>query len=136
MKIYFSGSIRGGREHAEWYDFIVKELVRYGEVISEFVADKSLTSYGSPNMTDKEIYDRDISYIMESDIIIADVSVPSLGVGYEIAYAEKLNKKVFCIYYQTEDKRVSAMITGNPNCKVFPYKTKEDILKVLENIFN
>ncbi|MFA6514908.1 MAG: nucleoside 2-deoxyribosyltransferase [Candidatus Paceibacterota bacterium] len=135
MKIYFSGSIRGGREHAEWYDFIVKELVKYGEVISEFVADKSLTSYGSPNMTDKEIYNRDISYIMESDIIIADVSVPSLGVGYEIAYAEKLNKNIFCLYNKKEDKKVSAMIAGNSNCKVSHYSNKEEVLDILKNIF-
>jgi len=135
MKIYFSGSIRGGREHAEWYDFIVKQLAEYGEVISEFVADKSLTSYGSPNMTDKEIYNRDISFIKESDILIADVSVPSLGVGYEIAYAEKLNKKIFCLYNQKEDKKVSAMISGGPSCKVFYYKNKKELSEIIKNIF-
>lgn len=104
-------------------------------MISEFVADKSLTSYGSPNMTDKEIYDRDISYIMESDIIIADVSVPSLGVGYEIAYAEKLNKNIFCLYHKTDDKKVSAMISGGPNCKVFIYNSEEEIKIILKDIF-
>lgn len=136
MKIYFSGSIRGGRENAKWYDFIVKELSGYGEVISEFVADKSLTSYGSPNMTEEEIYDRDVSLVEESDIFIADVTIPSLGVGYEIAYAEKLDKKIYCLYYQTEDKKVSAMITGNPNCKVFYYQNKDDISEILRKIFN
>jgi 2'-deoxynucleoside 5'-phosphate N-hydrolase len=135
MKIYFSGSIRGGREHVKWYDIIVKQLSAYGEVLSEFVADKSLTSYGSPNMTDKEIYNRDISFIEESDIIIADVSVPSLGVGYEIAYAEKLNKKIFCLYYQTDGKKVSAMISGGPNCKVFYYNNENELKNILKDIF-
>lgn len=135
MKIYFSGSIRGGREHDEWYSFIVKELSLFGEVISEFVADKSLTSYGSLNMTDKEIYERDISFINECDIFIADITVPSLGVGYEIAYAEKLNKDIYCFYHHVEGKRVSAMILGCPNCKVFPYSNKEEILEKIKEIF-
>jgi len=135
MKIYFSGSIRGGREYAKWYDFIVKQLSGYGEVLSEFVADKTLTSYGNPNMTDQEIYNRDISLIGESDIVIADVSIPSLGVGYEIAYAEKLGKRIYCLYNQIEDKKVSAMISGGPNCKVLYYNNEDDIKKILKDIF-
>ncbi len=135
MKIYFSGSIRGGRDHAEWYDFIVESLKEYGRVNSEFVADKSLTSYGHIDLKDKDIYERDLELIKESEIVIADVTVPSLGVGYEIAYAEKLNKKIFCIYHQIEDKRISAMIAGSPHLKVFPYSTKEEILKILKEIF-
>jgi nucleoside 2-deoxyribosyltransferase len=135
MKIYFSGSIRGGRDHIRWYDFIVKELSKYGEVVSEFVADKSLTSYGSLDMTDKEIYNRDINLIKDSDVFIADVTIPSLGVGYEIAYAEKLNKKIFCLYYQEEGKKISAMISGSPFLKVFSYKSENEISDILKNIF-
>lgn len=135
MKIYFSGSIRGGRDHADFYSLIVQELGKFGEVVSEFVADKSLTSYGSPNMTDEEIYNRDISMISSSDVIIADVTIPSLGVGYELAYAEKLNKKIFCLYHYIEDKKVSAMIAGNKNFTVFSYKNREDILDIFKKIF-
>jgi nucleoside 2-deoxyribosyltransferase len=136
MKIYFSGSIRGGREHAEWYDFIVKSLSNYGKVNSEFVADKDLTSYGNINLSDEQIYQRDIDLIKESEIVIADVTVPSLGVGYELAYAEKLNKKIFCLYHHVEGKRISAMIAGDSNFIVLPYSNIEDITKILKNIFN
>ena len=87
-------------------------------------------------MTEEEIYNRDVSFVKESDILIADVTVPSLGVGYEIAYAEKLNKKIYCLYYQIEDKKISAMITGNQNCKVFYYKNEDDISDILKKIFN
>lgn len=135
MKIYFSGSIRGGREHDEFYRLIISEISKFGEVISEFVGDKSLTSYGTLDMTNEDIYSRDISLIKDADIVIADVTVPSLGVGYEIAYAERMNKKIFCLYNQIEDKRVSAMIAGNPNCNVFVYKNKEEIAETVKNIF-
>jgi len=135
MKIYFSGSIRGGREHIEWYNFIIRELSLYGEVLTEFVADKSLSSYGTLNMTDKEIYDRDISLIKEAEIIVADVTIPSLGVGYEIAFAEKLNKNIFCLYHKTDDKKVSAMISGDSNLNFFNYQSKEDISEIMKSIF-
>jgi nucleoside 2-deoxyribosyltransferase len=135
MKIYFSGSIRGGREHAEWYNFIVKNLSNFGEINSEFVADKNLTSYGNIELSDSEIYQRDIDLINESEIVISDITIPSLGVGYELAYAEKLNKKIFCLYHHIEGKRVSAMIVGNKNFKVFPYENKEDILEIFKKIF-
>lgn len=135
MKIYFSGSIRGGREHKEWYEYIVGHLSNYGEVLSEFVADKNLTSYGTLKLTDQEIYNRDIGLINQADIIVADVTVTSLGVGYEIGYAEKLNKKIYCLYHQVPEKRLSAMISGNPSCKVYIYETRENIDNIIEDIF-
>lgn len=136
MKIYFSGSIRGGRDHQVWYAHIVAELQKYGEVLSRFIADKDLTSYGSKNMTDEEIYTRDISLIEESDVIVADITTPSLGVGYEIAYAENIHKKIFCLYQNIENKKPSAMITGNMHCVVFSYTSEEDISLIIKNIFN
>lgn len=135
MKIYFSGSIRGGRDNQEYYEIVVKELSLYGEVLTEFIADKSLTSYGTLNMTDKEIYERDISFINNSDVLVAEVTTPSLGVGYEIAYAEKINKKIFCLYYQVDDKKTSSMISGNPNCKILSYRTKEELPEIIKSIF-
>lgn len=136
MKIYFSGSIRGGRDHQAWYDFIVKQISLYGDVLSEFVADKSLTSYGTTNMTDEEIYNRDVRLIEESDVVIADVTNPSLGVGYEIAYAEKINKKIYCLYLKVEGKKVSAMIVGNKNCEIYPYISESEIEEIIKNIFS
>lgn len=135
MKIYFSGSIKGGREHQEWYGYIIGYLQKYGEVLTEFVADKSLTSYGTVGMTEKEIYDRDVDLIQKSDIIVADVTVPSLGVGYEIGYAEKLSKKIYCLYHEVPGKRVSSMIIGNPNCKIYKYETNGDLEKTITEIF-
>lgn len=135
MKIYFSGSIKGGRDHQEWYEYIVLLLQSRGEVLTEFVSDKNLTSYGTVGMTDKEIYDRDVALIIESDIMIADITTPSLGVGYEISYAENLNKRICCLYHSTPGKRVSSMIVGNSKFEIFPYETREDINKILDNIF-
>lgn len=134
MKIYFSGSITGGREHQAYYDVIIDELKKYGEVLSEFVGDKTLTSYGSPDMTPNEIYTRDTNMIQDCDIVFADITTPSTGVGYEIAYAEKLHKPVYCVYLITENKKPSSMITGNRYCKTVPYTTMTDIPELVSSL--
>ena len=45
--------------------------------------------------SDVEIHDRDMNWITQSDIFVAEVSNPSLGVGYEISAAISLNKKIY-----------------------------------------
>ena len=54
MKIYFSGSIRGGRDDAEIYRQIIDYLQNFGEVLTEHVGDNSLHSLGESQIDDKE----------------------------------------------------------------------------------
>ena len=46
LRIYFAGSIRGGRGDAQLYMKIVKILQNYGTVLTEHVADPSLEAFG------------------------------------------------------------------------------------------
>lgn len=46
LKIYFAGSIRGGREDVQLYAKIVRLLQRYGTVLTEHVADTALLESG------------------------------------------------------------------------------------------
>ena len=127
--------LRGGRERVELYEFIIKTTALYGEVLTEHVGSKDLSSFGEKKRSDEEIFQRDISWIDEADMVLADVSSPSLGVVYEIAYAESKGKKIVCLYEEQEGKRFSAMIAGNSHCEIYKYKTKEDVVQIIENIF-
>ena len=73
MKIYFSGSIRGGREDADIYRQIIDYLQNFGQVLTEHIGDSSLDSSGESKIDDQKIHDRDIELLLESDIIIAEV---------------------------------------------------------------
>ena len=42
MKIYFAGSIRGGRDEEENYLKIIKHLAKYGDVLTEHVGLKDI----------------------------------------------------------------------------------------------
>lgn len=131
MKIYFSGSIRGGRDDQKIYHAIINFLKERGEVLTEFVGDSTLTYKGS-NLPSEEIYNRDVSLIDKSDIVVAEVSTPSLGVGYEVAYAEAKQVPVICLYRPQEDKTLSAMVAGNPYFKLFRYNNIEEVQQILE----
>ena len=130
-KIYFCGSIRGGRELATIYNDLVKFLHRYGEVLTEHVADKSVVSSETGMFTDNEIYERDRKWLEESDFVVAEVTIPSLGVGFEIGYAVKLKKPVLCLYYKEAHHNLSAMISGCPDIEVINYQQVPELDKPL-----
>jgi len=114
MKIYFAGSIRGGRNEEETYFKIIDYLNNFGEVLTEHVGYKNVEK-SEINHSDAYIFERDVSWLKSSDVMIADVTVPSLGVGYEIGFAETLNIPILCLYKPKKNKLLSAMITGNKN---------------------
>ena len=127
MKIYFSGSIRGGRNDVHIYQEIISYLKQFGEVLTEHVGDDSLKSIGEVKKDNKSIHDRDLELLQESDIVVAEVTNPSLGVGYEIAKAIEYQKKVLCIYRKIDNKEISAMILGSNDLICIEYNNLESL---------
>ncbi len=125
-KIYFAASIRGGRERAEVYQEICYLLMRYGTVLTEHVADKALSGDGEER-DESFIFTRDKRWILEADYIVAEVTNPSLGVGWEIAYAESIGKHILCLYFSDAEKKLSAMIAGNPWLTICRYETLQEV---------
>jgi len=121
MKIYFAGSIRGGRDDVEHYKKIIIFLNDYGEVMTEHIGDKDITVKGETESSDKYIHDRDLKWLRNSDVIIAEVTTPSLGVGYEIGIAVKENIPVIALFRNNAEKRLSAMIKGCDSINVIEY---------------
>ncbi|MBS3170612.1 nucleoside 2-deoxyribosyltransferase [Candidatus Woesearchaeota archaeon] len=135
MKIYFAGSIRGGRDDKELYLQLIQHLTQYGQVLTEHVGNGNLTEFGEDGPSDEWIYNRDMDWVRQSDVVIAEVSTPSLGVGYEIGKAEDMNKKMLCLYREQQNKRLSAMIRGNSNVKIARYETFEDAISHIDSFF-
>jgi nucleoside 2-deoxyribosyltransferase len=132
MNIYFAGSIRGGRDDADFQGEIVRLLSRYGEVATEHIGKKELTDSGE-NLSDEEIYERDMGWLAQADVVVAEVTTPFLGVGYEVARAETMEKPVLCLYRPEAGRRLSAMLAGNANIRVEAYETLEDLAETLDN---
>ena len=89
MKIYFAGAIRGGRKDAEFYFNIIHYLEQFGIVLTEHVGSTELSEKGEISIIDNDIFQRDLKWLQSADVLVAEVSTPSLGVGYELGISEK-----------------------------------------------
>lgn len=126
MKIYFAGSIRGGRDYAKTYYDLISYIEQHATVLTEHIRHEDLTTRGEENLPDPEIYARDMRWLNESDAIIAEVSAPSLGVGYELGRAEDMGKPILCLFDASGANRLSAMLSGNPAMNVVCYQNLDE----------
>ena len=123
MKIYFAGSIRGGRRDKQKYFELIKFLSTQAEVLTEHVGLESLGDSGETDLHDDAIYQRDLEWLSSADAVVAEVTTPSLGVGYEIGIAEKRGKPILCLFDESRaGYRLSAMLSGNENLQVSRYQ--------------
>lgn len=132
-KVYFAGSIRGGRTDADLYKRIIKYIQQEHIVLTEHVGDLSLSKTEGLKDRDVAIYEQDTAWLRESDFVIAECTTPSLGVGYELAYAEAHGIPVH-IFYNKSRANLSAMLTGDKYFQIHPYHNEEDIYPLLDSI--
>lgn len=134
-KIYFAGSIRGGRVDASLYQRMIEYIQRTDIVLTEHVGRPELNLLEQGRDKDHDIYDQDTGWLRESDIVVAECTCPSLGVGYELAFAEKLG--IPChIFYDRTKCQLSAMLTGNPYFQIHPYEDEKEIFETLDIVIH
>jgi nucleoside 2-deoxyribosyltransferase len=131
MNIYFAGSIRGGRNDVELYHKIIAYLQTKGTVLTEHVGHDDISAFGENGSTDREIYQRDMAWLNSANVVVAEVTQPSLGVGFEIANAVAFGKKVFCLYHKRDGIRLSPMIAGCNDVQVVEYGAYDEVEKHL-----
>lgn len=132
MKIYFCGAILGGRQNAAIYPVIVDHLESAGhDVLTKHVARPDVLASESA-VTAREVYERDMAWLAESEAVVAEVTTPSLGVGYEIAVALSSRKLTLCLYRQ--GAAVTKLLTGNtsPGLTVTPYASVPELLAIVD----
>jgi nucleoside 2-deoxyribosyltransferase len=129
--IYFAGSIRGGRKDAEIYRELIDDLKKYGAVLTEHIGSDEV----SFDLSDRHIHDRDMDWLTNADILVAEVSTPSLGVGYEIGRAVATGKPVVCLYRKTNNSLLSAMIAGSPSLDVHEYSSVKEAAEIFSKLF-
>lgn len=135
LKIYFAGSISGGRADVALYRDLIEYLKNYGSVLTEFIGNDKIGVMGEEYVSDMEIHDRDVNWLFEADVLLAEVSTPSLGVGYEIGRAFEKGKKILCLYRRQEGKRLSAMIAGNHLIHKGVYGSLDEAKSIIKRFF-
>jgi hypothetical protein len=132
--IYFAGSIRGGRSDRAMYAEIIRLLQSYGRVLTEHIADESLSDHGE-DLSDTEIHDRDMDWLRAASYVVAEVTTPSLGVGYEIGRAVEMKIPVLSLFRSQDGKKVSAMVAGCGDIRMREYKDISDLPRIFDEFF-
>ena len=136
MNIYFACSITGGREFEPVYQAIMAALLADGHTIpTAHLADSSVVALEAI-VSPRAVYERDIAWIEACEALVAEVSTPSHGVGYEVAYALSLGKPVLCLYQA--GRPVSKMLSGNSHAliQVKPYRDTQDAIAILRSFLS
>jgi hypothetical protein len=136
MNIYFACSITGGRNFESVYQAIIAALLADGHSVpTAHLADsgvKALEAIVSP----REVYERDAEWIRDCEALVAEVSTPSHGVGYEIAFALSIGKPVLCTYQESQP--ISKMLSGNshPCIQVKPYGNSDEAIEIIRSFLS
>lgn len=133
MKIYVSGSIYGGRQKIETYRTMINALELYGEVCDKQIIDEDVLKK-EEYQDDETIFNILVEDLKTADLVFAEVTVPSLGVGYELGFADQLGKKIVAIYDLNMIDKVSTMIRGNKKIKLIGYHNISEIVDSLDEI--
>ena len=131
MNVYFACSITGGRQDELVYQRLVATLQEYGHHVPTALLASPEVIPMEGVVTPEDVYARDVTWIKKCDFLLAEVSTPSHGVGYEIGFALSIGKRVLCLHRQ--DCKVSKMILGNPHPQltVRSYLTTEHAVNML-----
>lgn len=130
LRIYFCGSIRGGRQDAQLYNDLIGFMKNFGNVLTEHIGRTDLVD--ERETPPSQVHERDLTWLRSADLVIAEVSTPSLGVGYELGRAVEMGKPILCLFRKQEGKSLSAMISGSPGIVTLEYENVEEAKRRIE----
>ena len=136
MRIYFGFTVAGDRSAVMAARTIVGilEEMRHEVLTRHLVEDSAWEADRS--ITPKEVYLRDMNWLEQCDMFIAEVSGSSFGLGFETGYLLGATaKKVVLFYRRDVESRISLLITGitHPNCRLVPYSDLNEVAVWIRN---
>jgi nucleoside 2-deoxyribosyltransferase len=130
MKIYFGFTVAGDRSSLE----TARSMVRCLEGLGHEVLTRHLVSDDARAadrlLGPRMVYERDMAWLEECDLFIAEVSGSSFGLGFETGYLLGATQNEVILFYNLNvTEKISLLITGNthPNCTLVPYSSLTEV---------
>ena len=135
MIIYCAGPIRGDITYQKSYINMIDFIESEGHTVLAEFSEKFSSALP---LTDKQTYKRDLKWIDGSKLMIAEISGPSLGVGFEIAYAIFQRKLPVLAVCNSSVQYISAMISGcdSPLLTVRKYRDDDEMKRIITNFIS
>ena len=136
MKIYFGFTVAGDRSSMEEARKIVELVVQMGHEVltSHLLRDDAWEA--DRLITPQEVYRRDMRWLEQCDLFMAEVSGSSFGVGFETGYLLGATTKNVVLFYRRDaERKISLLITGiaHPRCTLMPYSDLDEVENWVRN---
>jgi nucleoside 2-deoxyribosyltransferase len=137
MRIYLACTVRGDRGAVEGLRALVAALESSGHtILTKHLLDDNVDTAESA-LTERQVYERDIEWLEACDVLIADASGSSFGVGFEVGYVlgrtDRTDQRVVLLYRADRRDKVSRLIVGNahPRCEVIAYDSPSQLSRAV-----
>ncbi len=140
MRIYLGCTVRGDRGTLDVVRYLARRLTEAGHEILTMHLLQDDVEGAERARTDQEIYARDLAWVESCDILVAEASGSSYGVGYEVGYllgrSPQSGQRAYVFYRRARHEAISRLISGlhHPYARVFPYDTIDDVDAALREI--
>lgn len=138
MNIYLACTVRGDRGALGVARALADALEGMGHhIITRHLLEDDVDRAESA-LTERQVFERDIEWLHAADVVIAEASGSSYGVGFEVGYvlgrSDASGQRVLLLYDSVRRPLVSRLISGNvhPNCTTYPYRDGEDLLRFVD----
>ena len=133
MRIYLACTVRGDRGTVSAARYIHDCLVRLGhEVLTAHLLRDDVESVEG-RLCDVDVFTRDLEWLTHADVVVAEASGSSYGVGFEVGFvlgrAAQTGQRVLVLYQAARRGQVSRLISGlsDPRASVLAYESLSDI---------
>ena len=138
MRIYLACTVRGDRGGVEAGRAIARRLQQRGhDVLTTHLLAEDVDATES-TLTERQVFDRDIAWLSSCDLLVAEASGSSYGVGFEVGYvlgrAPQTGQRVLLVYDRARRGTISRLITGNRDgaCATFGYGSIEELMAFID----
>jgi nucleoside 2-deoxyribosyltransferase-like protein len=133
MNIYLACTVRGDRGGVLAGRAICERLEHHGHNVltKHLLADD--VEVAESQIAEHEVFRRDMEWLTACDVLVAEASGSSYGVGFEVGYvlgrARTSGQRVVLLYDAARHAKVSRLITGNHDaaCTTFGYRSIEEL---------
>lgn len=152
MTIYLACTVRGDRGGVAAGRAICARLEHHGHDVQTKHLLRDDVEAAESQLTEREIFERDLDWLSRCDVLVAEASGSSYGVGFEVGYvlgrahrqtqgvvshsnsAAHTGQRVVLLYNTERRHAVSRLITGNcdGNCTTFGYSSIEELTAFID----
>jgi nucleoside 2-deoxyribosyltransferase len=138
MRIYLACTVRGERGGVLAGRAICERLQQHGHEVltTHLLADD--VEQAESRLSEEDVYRRDLDWLSRCDVLVAEASGSSYGVGFEVGYligrARETRQRVLLVYDAARRHSVSRLISGNCDeaCTTFAYRSLDDLIAFID----